>query len=132
MMIQYAVEPDVSAESVAGLFRASGINRPAEDIGRIARMVANANLVITARDGGRLVGIARALTDFSYCCYLSDLAVDAEYQRRGIGRELIREVQKAIGPEAMLLLLAAPQAAGYYPHIGFAQVANGWIIHREH
>ncbi|MBS1912452.1 MAG: GNAT family N-acetyltransferase [Bacteroidetes bacterium] len=131
MMIQYAVEPDVPAEAVAALFRASGINRPVDDIGRIARMVANANLVITARDGGRLVGIARALSDFSYCCYLSDLAVDAEYQRRGIGRELIGEVRKAIGPESMLLLLAAPRAAEYYPHIGFAHIGNGWIIHRE-
>lgn len=95
-------------------------------------MVGNANLIITARDGERLVGIARALTDFSYCCYLSDLAVDAAYQRRGIGQELIRQVQEAIGPESMLLLLAAPQAAEYYPHIGFTQVANGWIINREH
>jgi predicted N-acetyltransferase YhbS len=94
-------------------------------------MVANANLVVCARDGEKLVGIARALTDFSYCCYLSDLAVDREYQRMGIGRELVRLVHEQVGDESMLLLLAAPEAQEYYPHIGFEKVENGWIIRRK-
>lgn len=95
-------------------------------------MIANANLIICARDGTKLVGIARALTDFSYCCYLSDLAVDPDYQRLGIGRELIERTRAAIGDESMLLLLASPEAQNYYPHIGFEAVHNGWIIARAH
>jgi predicted N-acetyltransferase YhbS len=131
VQITYEENPALDPAAVAELFRRSGIRRPVHDIERIGRMIANANLTICAYDGGKLVGIARALTDFSYCCYLSDLAVDGDYQRKGIGQELVRRVHEAIGPEAMLLLLAAPDAAEYYPHIGFVKADNAWIIHRE-
>lgn len=82
-------------------------------------MIDHANIVITAWDGDKLVGIARALSDFAYCCYLSDLAVDKEYQNQGIGHELVNEVQKLIGEESNLVLLSAPEAIEYYPKIGF-------------
>ena len=94
------------------------------------KMLHGANLTLTAWDGGRLVGIARSLTDFAYCCYLSDLAIDADYQKQGIGRELVRRVHEIIGPEVMLLLLSVPDAMPYYPHIGFTKVENGWVINR--
>lgn len=131
MRISYRMERVVDAAKVAELFRRSGIRRPVDDVERVGRMIAHANLIVCAYDGGRLVGIARALTDFSFCCYLSDLAVDQEYQRNGIGKELVRRVQEAIGEEAMLLLLAAPDAMDYYPHIGFEKAENAWIIHRR-
>ncbi len=126
----YSIEEAPTAEEVADVFRRSGIRRPVDDLERIGRMVAHGNLIVCARDAGRLVGIARALTDFSFCCYLSDLAVDRAYQRLGIGRELVRRVQDAIGEDSMLLLLAAPTAMDYYPRIGFTRVENGWIIPR--
>jgi len=129
--VTYAIEERVDAAEVADLFRRSGINRPVDDLPRIEKMVAHANLMITARDGERLVGIARALTDFSFCCYLSDLAVDRVRQRQGIGRELVRRVREAIGPDSMLLLLAAPTAMDYYPHIGFDKVENAWTLPRQ-
>ncbi len=128
MALLYAIEQTPHAADVAEVFRRSGIRRPVDEPERIARMIEHANLIVTARDQGRLVGIARALTDFSFCCYLSDLAVDKDYQRSGIGAELVRRVQEAIGEEAMLLLLAAPEAMEYYPRIGFQKVENGWII----
>jgi len=78
----------------------------------------------------RLIGIARALTDFSFCCYLSDLAVDVEYQKQGIGRTLIDHVREASGEETQLILLSAPAAHAYYPHIGFEKIDNGWRINR--
>ena len=131
VQITYENNPALDPAAVAEVFRRSGIRRPVDNVERIGRMLANANLTICAYDGARLVAIARALTDFSYCCYLSDLAVDREYQRLGIGQELVRRVHEAIGPEAMLLLLAAPAAADYYPHIGFEKADNAWIIHRE-
>jgi ribosomal protein S18 acetylase RimI-like enzyme len=102
-----------------------------EDLERIQRMIQHANLILTAWDGEKLVGIARALTDFSYCCYLSDLAVDREYQRHGIGKELIRRLRESLGDEVMLLLLAAPEATDYYPHIGFEKAENAWRIPRK-
>jgi ribosomal protein S18 acetylase RimI-like enzyme len=49
-------------------------------------MLANSNLLVTAWAGQQLVGIARSITDFHYCCYLSDLAVDVAYQQQGIGK----------------------------------------------
>lgn len=128
--ISYRDDIKISARQLADVFRQSGIRRPVDDLPRLARMLNHGNLLITAWDGERLVGVARALTDFSYCCYLSDLAVDKHYQRRGIGRALVERVRNAIGEQSMLLLQAAPEAMAYYPKIGFEAVANGWIIHR--
>jgi predicted N-acetyltransferase YhbS len=93
-------------------------------------MLANASIIITARVDGRLVGISRALSDFSFCTYLSDLAVDVEHQRRGIGRELIRRTHEEAGRQTMLILLAAPKARDYYPHIGLKQHDSCWVIDR--
>jgi ribosomal protein S18 acetylase RimI-like enzyme len=129
--LTYLINVPVTAQMVADLFRASGIRRPVDDLPRIQKMLDHANLTITTWDGEKLVGIARALTDFSFCCYLSDLAVDKAYQRQGIGKELVRRVQEAIGEESMLLLLAAPEAREYYPHIGFQKVDRAWGIDRK-
>lgn len=133
MAIEYATEPDLSPEEFRGVLLAStlGERRPVDDIGRLDRMLRGANLVVTARDGARLVGVARALTDFAYCCYLSDLAVDASYQRRGIGRRLIDETRARAGDQATLLLVAAPMAEAYYPHIGLKHFPACWGIPRR-
>ena len=94
----------------------------------MAAMLQNANLIITAWDGEKLVGISRALTDFVYTTYLSDLAVHLDYQRQGIGQELIRRTKAATDPRASLTLLAAPAAEKYYPHIGFKHMPQCWRI----
>ncbi len=94
-------------------------------------MFANANLIISAWHEGVLVGIARGLTDYSYCCYLSDLAVDKAYQKQGIGNALLTQVRQALGPEVSLILLSAPLAMGYYPNVGFTAADNAFIIKRE-
>ena len=91
-------------------------------------MLEHANLLCTAWDGEKLVGVARSLTDFEYCCYLSDIAVDEAYQKRGIGKELIRLTQSKLGHNAKLILLAAPKAEGYYPKIGFEAHRSAWIL----
>jgi len=131
MPLSFQTETDVKPQEVTTLYRRAGLRRPVDDLERIGRMLASANLIICARDGERLVGIARALTDFSYCCYLSDLAVDPDYQRQGIGKELIRLVSEAIGDESMLLLLSAPTAHSYYPYIGFEKLDTAWNIPRK-
>ena len=94
-------------------------------------MLAHANLTCTAWEGGVLIGIARSLTDFSYCCYLSDLAVDVACQRKGVGKELIRMTQSRLQPECKIILLAAPKAETYYPKIGFTRHRSAWVLAGE-
>jgi GNAT superfamily N-acetyltransferase len=130
MQLAFMTNLPLDAGAVADLFRASGIRRPVDDLPRIQKMLDHANLTITAWDGERLVGIARSVTDFSFCCYLSDLAVDRAYQRQGIGKALIDQTRQAIGPGTMLLLIAAPEAMEYYPHIGFDKMDRAWYMPR--
>ncbi len=132
--IRYAVEPALAVGEFIDLLRRSTLaeRRPVDDIGRIARMLAEADIVLCARDrAGKLVGVSRAITDFSYCCYLSDLAVDATRQRGGIGRELIRRTHEQAGGETMLILLAAPKALDYYPHIGMDHCERAFTLARR-
>lgn len=128
--IEYRRNFPLEAADVAAVFDNSGIRRPTKDLARIERMFANANLVLSAWHEDKLVGVCRALTDFSYCCYLSDLAVDKAFQKHGIGRELIARVRAAIGEEVALVLLSAPEAMEYYPKVGFEKIENGFIIRR--
>jgi len=118
-MIVYNVENDLSPEEFRDVLINSTLaeRRPVEDFERIKQMVTIANLIVTARENKKIVGVARALTDFAFCTYLSDLAVDKDYQNRGIGKELIRQV-KLRTPQAKLILLSAPKAVNYYPNIG--------------
>lgn len=130
--VAYQLEPSLSAEEFVDVLRRSTLaeRRPVSDAAVIAGMLAHADLIVTARLAGQLVGVARSLTDFSYCTYLSDLAVDAGHQRRGIGRELVRRTHDAAGRHTTLILLAAPQAQSYYPHIGMRPHGSCWIADR--
>ncbi len=128
-MIDYRLGNDLNLDRVIELYVAStlGERRPVDDRDRMGRMLKEANLVVTAWDGDKLVGISRSLTDFVYATYLSDLAVHLAYQKKGIGTELIRRTQME-APQAGIILLAAPKAVGYYPHIGFTQHPSAWIL----
>ncbi|GBU18614.1 MULTISPECIES: GNAT family N-acetyltransferase [Methylobacterium] len=131
--VAYAVEPDLDAASFQEVLVASGLasRRPAEFLERLGRMLAGADLVVTARIDGRLVGVARTLTDFSFCAYLSDLAVARDVQGLGIGQGLIEATRQAAGPEVSLLLTAAPGVEGYYARIGMPRVAHAFRYDRE-
>ncbi|MCM3600796.1 GNAT family N-acetyltransferase [Robertmurraya korlensis] len=129
--IHYEESKKITAEILADVFSKSGIRRPVEDLPRLQKMIDHADIIITAWDGETLVGIARAITDFSYCCYLSDLAVDRDYQNQGIGKELVRRIHERLGEEISLILLASPIAMDYYPKIGFHKIQNGYIIPRK-
>lgn len=132
MPIAYSLEPDLCAEEFRAVLIAStlGERRPVDDLPRLDRMLRQADVIATARDGTRLVGISRAITDFSYCCYLSDLAVDAAYQRQGIGKRLIAKTHEAAGDLTALILVAAPAAQSYYPRIGMQQHPSCWTLSR--
>jgi GNAT superfamily N-acetyltransferase len=132
--VHYGLEPDLTpAEFIDLLMRSTlGERRPVQDVDRIGHMLAGADLIVTARiEEGLLVGVSRALSDFAWCTYLADLAVDAAYQRRGIGQELVRRTHEAAGRGTMLLLLAAPAAREYYPKIGMSRHDSCWTLPRR-
>jgi predicted N-acetyltransferase YhbS len=128
-MIQYQKEETLSIEEFRSVLIRStlGARRPVDDTERLAAMLEYGNLIITARENQKLVGVARSLTDFLFCTYLSDLAVDEEYQKMGIGRELIRQTKLATH-KAKLILLSAPQAVDYYPKIGMKKFEQCYIL----
>lgn len=131
MSIVFKENVALSVDQIIEVYDSSGINRPTEDRARIQQMFEHSDLVISAWDGKKLVGIARSLTDFSYACYLSDLAVHKDYQHQGIGKTLISKTRQLIGPQSMLLLIAAPTAVNYYPKLQMEKVQNAFIYNRE-
>ena len=132
-IILYALEPNLSSHEFVDVLVRSTLaeRRPVDEPETIAGMLRNADVILTARSEGKLVGVSRAITDFAYCTYLADLAVDTTFQRSGIGRELIRRTHEAAGLNSTLILLSAPKAESYYPHIGLIRHESCWIIPRR-
>lgn len=132
MAIEYKINHKISPDEFIDVLRRSTLaeRRPVDDRECIAEMLKNANLTVTAWDNDLLIGVARSVTDFSYCCYLSDLAVDERYQKQGIGKRLISETQNCLGPRCGIILLAAPAATEYYSHIGFHHLPQAWGLPR--
>lgn len=127
--IQYQREFTLNADEFVDVLKKStlGERRPINDSDRIHEMLQNANLIVTARKDGELIGVARSLTDFSFCTYLSDLAVNQKYQKMGIGIRLIKET-KMHTPKAKLILLAAPAAVNYYPKTGMSNFPHCFLL----
>ena len=133
MEITYSTDTALNADQFVDLLKRStlGERRPIDDPECIAGMLENGDLLICAWEGEKLVGIARSVTDFHYCCYLSDLAVDAEYQKKGIGRRLQELTRERLGPKCKLILLSAPAAVAYYPRLGYERHESCWILTRD-
>jgi GNAT superfamily N-acetyltransferase len=132
--IIFKLEPELGVEEFIDCLVRSTLaeRRPVSDRETICGMLKNAAVIVTARSAdGLLVGVSRAITDFCYCTYLSDLAVDKTYQGRGIGRILIERTHEAAGLKTMLLLLSAPAAESYYPHIGMTPHGSAWYLPRQ-
>ncbi len=130
MDIQYAVNKPISAAQFIGLLKETtlGGRRPIDKLDRIQGMLDNADLIVTAWLDEKLVGIARSVTDFNFCCYLSDLAVSETVQASGIGKELIRKTFLELKEGCTLYLVAAPQAVNYYPKIGMTRHESAWTL----
>lgn len=133
--ISYRSDVSITPEEFIDVLNRStlGARRPVHDKERIQLMLQHGNVLITAWDNNnnKLVGISRALSDYSFCCYLSDLAVDEAYQKKGIGKRLIAETHQKAGLQTMLILLAAPAAAEYYPRIDMERFTDCFIIRRK-
>lgn len=128
--VVYTTEPDLTAGEFIDVLHRSGLaeRRPVADHARVEAMLRNADLIITAREDGALVGVARSITDFVYCCYLSDLAVDRAHQGRGIGRELMRKTRAAVGRGTACLLLSAPKAVSFYEQSGLKRHDQAFLF----
>ncbi len=133
MTIQYQLEPDLSRDEFIDVLERSTLaaRRPVGNLQQIEGMLRGAGIIVTARSGTQLVGVSRAISDFAYCTYLSDLAVDLAYQKQGIGKRLIDETHRAAGLVTKLILLAAPQAVDYYPHIGMTRHDSCWYLSND-
>lgn len=128
-MINYQIENNLSVDEFIDCLVDStlGKRRPVDNHKRISKMLKHANLIVTARDNGLLVGVSRSLTDFTYCTYLSDLAVRKNYQKLGIGKELIKRTKLKCG-KAKIILLSAPAAVEYYPKIGMTKHNHCYLL----
>lgn len=131
MAIEYRVNDKVTADEVIDLYLDAGLPRPIDDADRIERMYAGSNLVVTARENGKLVGVSRSITDGAWSTYLADLAVSPNAQKSGIGKRLVELTKQAVGDESMVLLLSVPTAMEYYPKIGMEKLDNAFIIWRK-
>jgi predicted N-acetyltransferase YhbS len=131
--VTYILEPDLAPEGFIDVLVGSTLaeRRPVNDLDTIRAMRKNPDVILTARIDRLLVAVSRAITDFAYCTYLSDLAVDQQHQRQGIGRERIRRTHEAAGLHTTLILLAAPKVQAYYPHVGMTKHECCWVIPRQ-
>lgn len=128
--ITYRFDVVPTAAQVVTLYDTAGLPRPTRDLQRIKRMFENSDLIVTAWDEDKLVGVSRTITDWVWGSYLADLAVSPDYKSSGIGKKLIELTREKIGEQSMLLLLSVPTAMDYYPKVGFVRENRAFIIHR--
>ena len=133
MEITYKVNQAISTDNFIGLLKASTLSerRPVDDRVCMEGMIKNSNLIVSAWDGDKLIGIARSMTDFHYACYLSDLAVDKNYQSSGVGKHLQITTKEQLGSKCKLILIAAPASNSYYEHIGFTNNQRCWVLNHD-
>jgi GNAT superfamily N-acetyltransferase len=131
-----AAEPDLDQAEFRRVLVESGLGaqRPVDDPERLRRMIAGANLIVTARldlDGRPLVGVARGISDGAWACYLAEVAVSKSAQGLGVGRALLDAVRAEVGPEVAVFLASVPDAAAFYERIGMARLADAFWFRRE-
>lgn len=133
MNIEYKLNKNITSSEFIEVLKKSTLSerRPINDLEAIKGMLTNADIILTATINNKIIGVARAVTDFNYCCYLSDLAVDKQYQKNGIGKKLILKVQEQLNDKCKIVLLSAPDAREYYPKIGFTQHDSAWTIQKN-
>ena len=105
-----------------------GERRPIDNMLILEKMLKNCDIMVSAWDSNKIVGVARSISDFGFCTYISDLAVHKDYQRKGIGKELIKETKKLIERNSLIFLVSAPGANDYYPRIGFQKLERAWYL----
>jgi ribosomal protein S18 acetylase RimI-like enzyme len=134
--VLYAREQTLDVAEFRRVLVDSGLGaiRPVDDASRLIEMLSEADLIVTARWKERdrsLIGVARCLTDFAWCCYLSELAVSAEAHGLGIGQGLLNEVRRHVGPRVSVILISVPEAVGFYERAGMTRLSDAFWFRRE-
>jgi ribosomal protein S18 acetylase RimI-like enzyme len=127
--IVYAQEQDLSVADYVAVLDSTYMRdlRPLTNTPRIARMLAGANLIVTARENGEVLGLARCISDMAWVAYCAELAVKESAQGRGIGRGILDTCYDLLGPGMGLILAAEPQAVGFYERIGMQRLKAGFF-----
>ena len=130
--VTHAEEPSLPVAEFRRILVESGLARlrPIEDDARLAAMLAGANLILVARRDREVVGLARCVTDRAWCCYVAELAVSPRAQGLGVGRGLLDEARRRLGPAVSIVLASVPEAVGFYTRIGMAPVADTFQFRR--
>lgn len=130
MEITYRSDLTPATEQVIALYNKAALPRPTDDFERIKKMFENSDLIITAWDEDKLVGVCRTITDWVWSSYLADLAVDPDYKQSGIGKKMIDITREKVTEQSMILLLSVPTAMEYYPKVGFSKEDRAFTILR--
>lgn len=133
MTIIYAQEQALSAADYIAVLGSTymGERRPIGNVARVTRMLAGSNMIVTARDAdGAIVGVLRGISDGEWVCYVADLVVHADHQRKGIGTGMLDECKRILGPGMGIVLVAYPEAVDYYRRIGMGEMP-AFYIERE-
>lgn len=131
MEITFSFSKQINIDEVIALYEKAELPRPTHDKQRMEQMVANSNLIVSAWSDEKLVGICRCITDWVWCCYLSDLVVDTTVKNSGIGRQMVELVKEKVSEHCMILLLSVPTAMDYYPKLGFAKDDRAFTLSRK-
>jgi len=128
MAVICAREQSLSVEDYVAVLRETSMRdrRPLANPARIARMLAGANFIVTARDDGMILGLARCITDGAWIAYCAELAVRENSQGRGIGKGILAKCSELLGPAIGFALLSEPGAVTFYEHAGMTR-ADGFF-----
>ncbi|AZB16979.1 GNAT family N-acetyltransferase [Chryseobacterium indologenes] len=132
--IIFKINEKIEIKTIKDLFFMSDylpISNMNDDL-RLQKMFDNANLVVSAWSENKLVGIARSLCDFSYCCYLSDICVNKEFRHLNIGKRLIEITREHAGKECKIILHSSEDALNFYDKIGMKRISEAFIIQRDY
>ncbi|MER9408194.1 GNAT family N-acetyltransferase [Mesorhizobium caraganae] len=132
--IFYASEPNLESAEFYRVLAESGFGATHGEL-RLKAMLGQAGLVLTARfcePGGKMVGVLRGVTDFSWVCYISELAVSKSAQGLGIGKGLLDEARRQLGPAVAIALISTPNSVGFYQRVGMTRVADAFWFLREY
>ena len=125
------VNAPLTVQQVHDPYQQTHFDKPIAGAARLQVMIDETQLVLSVWDDEHLIGFARCLTDFEYCCYLSDILILPAYEGHQIGRQLIATLQAYIGPRVTLSLRAADSAVGFYERINLPHADNMFRIGRE-
>jgi GNAT superfamily N-acetyltransferase len=84
-------------------------------------------MIITARENGAIVGVLRGISDGEWVCYVADLVVHDDHQRKGIGKGMLAACKAILGTGMGVVLVAYPEAEPFYRRVGMGEMPAFYI-----